>query len=69
MLENCIQFLNKTKIGMLFEVNSMIDENSTKNSFLAKETNQEKRVLIELALNDAQRYRGSHAKNRADDEK
>ena len=54
---------------MLFKVNSMIDEDFTKNSLLAKETNQEKRVLIELALNDAQRYRGSHGKNQMDNEK
>lgn len=46
----------------------MIDEDFAKSSLLAKETNQEKRVLIELALNDAQRYRGSHAKNQMDDE-
>lgn len=54
---------------MLFRVNGMIDEDFTKNSLLAEETNQEKRVLIELALNDAQRYRGSHAKNQMDNEK
>ena len=48
---------------------SVIDENFMKNNPLAKEDSPEKRALIELALNDAQRYRGSHAKNQIDKEK
>lgn len=39
------------------------------NNPLAKENNPEKQTLIELALNDAQRYKGSHAKNQIDKEK
>ncbi len=44
----------------------MIDENFIENSLMDEKISQEKRALIELALNDAQRYRGSHAKTQTD---
>ena len=41
----------------------MADENLKKNSSFKEEIDHDKQVLIELALNDTKRYRGSHSKN------
>ena len=47
----------------VIQVSIMPNEKLKKNSSFKEEIDHDKEVLIELAFNDAKRYRGSHSKN------
>ena len=46
----------------------MPNEKLKKNSSFKEEIDHDKEVLIELAFNDAKRYRGSHSKNQTNND-